>query len=56
MKKIVVPCEVFSRVTGYFRPVSNWNDGKREEFKDRVAFSEKKCLTSSEKVEAVAVH
>jgi len=27
--------EVYSRVCGYFRPVANWNKGKREEFKDR---------------------
>lgn len=27
--------EVYSRVVGYFRPVQNWNDGKREEFRDR---------------------
>lgn len=26
------PCEVFSRVCGYLRPVQNWNYGKREEF------------------------
>jgi len=31
-KKLVVPAEVFSRVSGYFRPVSQWNKGKREEF------------------------
>lgn len=37
MRKI--PCEVYSRVVGYFRPVQNWNLGKREEFKDRVAYS-----------------
>lgn len=28
-------CEIYSRVVGYLRPVSNWNDGKKEEFKDR---------------------
>lgn len=33
-------CEVFSRVVGYHRPVSNWNKGKQEEFKDRLAFEE----------------
>jgi ribonucleoside-triphosphate reductase len=27
--------EVFSRVVGYFRPVSRWNDGKKEEFRER---------------------
>lgn len=29
------PCEVYSRVVGYLRPVQQWNDGKREEFKGR---------------------
>jgi len=29
-------CEVYSRVVGYLRPVSNWNDGKKEEFKERI--------------------
>ena len=28
-------CEVFSRVVGYLRPVKQWNDGKRQEFKMR---------------------
>ena len=27
--------EVYSRITGYYRPVQNWNDGKSEEFKER---------------------
>lgn len=30
--------EVYSRVTGYYRPVGNWNKGKKEEFKDRKTF------------------
>lgn len=30
--------EVFSRVTGFFRPVQSWNEGKTEEFKDRKRF------------------
>lgn len=30
--------EVFSRVTGYFRPVQYWNDGKQEEFSKRKSF------------------
>lgn len=33
--------EIYSRVVGYFRPVQNWNDGKRMEFKNRVTFNEK---------------
>lgn len=35
-------CEVFSRVCGYFRPVSNWNKGKQEEFKERKVYEVKK--------------
>lgn len=38
MEKCKAKCEVYSRVCGYFRPVSNWNHGKREEFKDRKAY------------------
>ena len=30
--------EVYSRITGYYRPVKNWNDGKSQEFKDRVVY------------------
>ena len=31
-------CEVWSRITGYYRPVQNWNDGKVQEFKDRKLY------------------
>lgn len=41
-KKVVkvrkVPTEIYSRVVGYFRPVSNWNEGKKEEFSKRKEF------------------
>ena len=30
--------EVYSRITGYYRPVQNWNDGKSQEFKDRRVY------------------
>ena len=30
--------EVYSRITGYYRPVSNWNDGKSQEYKDRKLY------------------
>ena len=30
--------EVYSRVTGYYRPVNRWNKGKQEEFKERKTF------------------
>ena len=31
--------EVWSRITGYYRPVQNWNDGKVQEFKDRKEYN-----------------
>ena len=41
-KNIMAKCgektEVYSRVTGYFRPVANWNKGKKAEFVDRKMF------------------
>ena len=32
-------CEVYSRVVGYLRPVSQWNRGKKEEFGKRVTYA-----------------
>ncbi len=32
------PCEVYSRIVGYLRPVKQWNEGKSQEFKDRKEF------------------
>ncbi len=31
--------EVYSRITGYYRPVLNWNDGKSQEYKDRLVYN-----------------
>ncbi len=31
--------EVYSRITGYYRPVQNWNEGKSEEYKDRKLYN-----------------
>jgi len=31
-------CEVYSRVVGFLSPVSQWNKGKQEEFRDRKPF------------------
>jgi anaerobic ribonucleoside-triphosphate reductase len=39
MKK--VPCEVYSRIVGYFRPIRNWNKGKRQEFVERKEYQVK---------------
>lgn len=35
MKIMRIPAEVFSRVSGYYRPVNQWNSGKQEEFRER---------------------
>lgn len=46
MEKCGAKCEVYSRVTGYFRPVANWNKGKQQEFKDRKAFKVTKATVA----------
>lgn len=33
-----IPCEVYSRIVGYLRPVQNWNEGKKREFIDRKTY------------------
>lgn len=38
------PCEVWSRVMGYHRPVSEYNRGKKEEFYERKCFKEAKAV------------
>lgn len=55
------PAEVYSRITGYYRPVQNWNDGKLAEFKNRKVYdianskmSAKHCCTAQLKEEPVA--
>lgn len=32
--------EVYSRITGYYRPVQNWNEGKSQEYKNRTVYTE----------------
>ena len=39
MSAVKCNVEVFSRVTGFFRPVQSWNEGKTEEFRDRKRFN-----------------
>ncbi len=52
--------EIYSRITGYYRPVSNWNAGKAQEFHDRKTYSgfkkisEHKLLSSGTKTETKA--
>lgn len=42
------PCEVYSRVVGYIRPVDQWNAGKQSEYSDRLTFESSACGCSSE--------
>jgi len=46
-----IPTEIYSRVVGYFRPVNQWNKGKKEEFKERIEFevTEKETTIKAEK-------
>ncbi len=47
--------EVYSRITGYYRPVQNWNDGKSQEYKDRKVYDVGKSkLTKSHAAAAPA--
>ncbi|MFH0752012.1 MAG: anaerobic ribonucleoside-triphosphate reductase [archaeon] len=51
----VVPCEVYSRVVGYHRPVQFWNKGKYEEFKQRKAYDTEVSMKSDkDKVKRVS--
>ena len=44
--------EVYSRITGYYRPVQNWNDGKSQEYKDRKVYDiENSHLNPAERVQ-----
>lgn len=40
--------EVYSRITGYYRPVRNWNDGKVSEYKSRKTYQNVQMLPKSE--------
>lgn len=41
------PCEIWTRVMGYHRPVSEFNKGKKSEFASRVTFVERACYTDN---------
>ncbi len=45
--------EVYSRITGYYRPVQNWNDGKSQEFSDRKVYNIAKSVLSEKKISEV---
>lgn len=41
------PCEVWTRVMGYHRPVSEFNPGKKSEHAERLHFKERKSFASN---------
>jgi ribonucleoside-triphosphate reductase len=43
------PCEVYSRIVGYLRPVRQWNEGKQVEFHQRKEFKVPKTLATTER-------
>ncbi|MBR4927590.1 MAG: hypothetical protein IKY98_04610 [Alphaproteobacteria bacterium] len=45
------PVECWTRVMGYFRPISHFNKGKKSEFAERVWFDENKVIRACETVE-----
>ena len=45
--------EVYSRITGYYRPVKNWNDGKAQEYKDRKVYNIANSMDNFEGKEVV---
>ena len=48
VKKKKCRVEVFSRVTGFFRPVQSWNKGKTEEFHDRKKYTTDKVMENKD--------
>lgn len=45
-------CEIWTRVMGYFRPVSEFNKGKKAEFYSRQYFTEQKAILPSIRAES----
>ena len=50
------PSEVYSRITGYYRPVQNWNAGKTQEFKERRLYNIATSKMTSSPVKECADH
>ena len=47
--------EVYSRITGYYRPVQNWNDGKTQEYKNRKLYDVKHSCMKKVKTSLVTL-
>lgn len=49
------PCEIWTRVMGYHRPVSEFNKGKKEEFAERKCFTEANAIHRMENMNSSTV-
>ena len=47
--------EIYSRITGYYRPVKNWNEGKAQEFKERKTYDAIGSLTKHTEKEDIVL-
>jgi anaerobic ribonucleoside-triphosphate reductase len=47
-QELKVPCEVYSRIVGYLRPVQNWHEGKRQEFRERKTYKVPEAIAPEE--------
>ena len=50
--RLRVPCEVYSRIVGYLRPVQNWHVGKQQEFDERKPFRVPETVTGEREPES----
>ena len=50
------PAEVYSRITGYYRPVQNWNEGKSQEYKNRKIYDVSKSRNMQDTVNQDATY
>lgn len=41
MNEMKIQCQIYSRITGYMRPLNSWNNGKKQEFSERATFETK---------------
>ena len=49
------PTEVYSRITGYYRPIQNWNDGKTQEYKHRLEYNIGKSIHHHEQIKDIKI-
>ena len=50
------PCEVYTRVMGYIRPSSEFNVGKKSEFKSRKCFTEENAVKRMDSMKTLRVY